>query len=423
MPSSHLRISLAALALGALALPAWPAARLTYQINGSPTPVIWQQSSFPIKYAVDRRLAAASPEMAANVDRAFQEWAAVPDADVSFDSVGVRDVKFGQDGVNSVTLFDELYQGQKFIALTTPWYDTTNGNMLEADIQLDPTALTGNYNVGLLIEHEVGHLLGLDHSAVLSSVMYPYVGKGGLSALDSDEKIAIATLYPRMPVGGATLQGEVRGNDGGIFAAQVVAVNDDGEPVATGLTNARGEFELRGVPAGNYRIYAEPLDGPVDSRNLSGVWRQAKMDSFPTQFMSKDPVRIDNGKVYGNLIVNSSGNMVQLNPRWIGACAAGSSNISLTATTAVLQRGKSVRLAVGGDGFTSGMTTFEVMNPGIRRVSNFEYASNYVYADFNVAPTVSPGSAVILVHSGNDSATLTGALRVEGPKRMRIASR
>jgi len=91
------------------------------------------------------------------------------------------------------------------------------------------------------------------------------------------------------------------------FAAQVVAVNDRGEPIATALTDAGGDFVMQAVPAGTYRVYAEPLDGPVDPRNLAGIWRDAKVTSFGTHFADGAPLRVENGKVYGNLMINNAG--------------------------------------------------------------------------------------------------------------------
>lgn len=413
------------LLVGALALAATPAigaVRLTFQVNGTAVPVSWPASAFPIRYAVDQRVASAFPSGV--IDRAFNDWTTVDDARITFQSAGiVSGARPGKDGRNTVTYVDDLFKDQNFLALTTNWYDDW-GHISEADIQIDPSVVPGGYNLQLLVEHEVGHLLGLDHSAVLSSVMYPFVGRGGVASLDSDDRVGIANLYPNADpmLSGATMTGRVMGDNGGIYAAQVVALNDNGEPVASALTDQQGAFEIQGVPAGTYRLYAEPLDGPVDVRNLSGSWQAAKTYSFPTEFADGGPLHVQVGRIYGNLVVNSVGS-IKLNPKWIGVSAPGSTDINLGATTVGLMTGQSVAIAVGGDGFLSGVTTFEIPNPGFQRVSDFKYAGNYVSATYTIAPNTTPGSVVVLVQSGNESAALTGALRVATRIRTRVVSR
>jgi hypothetical protein len=279
-------------------------------------------------------------------------------------------------------------------------------------------------NAQAALEHEVGHTLGLDHSAVLSAVMYPYVGSAEtLTDLDADDRIAISTIYPKNDptLRGATLQGRVTGDDGGIFAAQVVAVNERGQPVASSLTNAMGEFTLMTVPAGRYRLYVEPLDGPVVVAALQGTWREASDKPFPTEFFDAT-IDVENGKIYGNLVVNTAG-AVQLNPRLIGAADPSAHAVSLNSSPVSVRPGQSVKLTVGGDGFTSGMTEFEVLDPAFRRISDFEWWGNSVSATFAIAADAPSASSVIVVRNGNAIATLTGALRVFGARKARSIRR
>lgn len=423
-----MRKTLLTLTIFALAaLPLGAATRLTFALDGNYVPVEWAATSFPITYQVDARLANAFPTATATVDRAFTAWSSVPETNLSFRSLGVADnARAGYNQQNSVSLADDLFSGQGFIALTTNWYDA-NGKIIESDIQVDSTLIRSDYNIQLALEHEVGHLLGLDHSAVISAVMYPYVSKGTATPqLDSDDRIAIVSSYPKSDptMLGGTLEGKVMGNEGGIYAAQVVAVNERGEPVATALSDSTGTFVLSGLPAGNYRVYAEPLDGPVDTRNLAGIWRNAKVQSFPTEFLAGGTVRVDNGSKVGNLTISSSGPM-QLNPRWIGVASPDSVEFDLRSTPSTLRAGQTVNVAVGGEGMVSGMTTFDIINTGFQRVGDFRYAGNYVYATFNVRGDAPAGSAVVVVkNSSRETAMLTGALRVEaagGGGRTRVA--
>lgn len=398
----------------ALASPLAAATRMTYAINGAATPIEWSQSAFPLKYEIDQRVVQANPNAKAMVDRAFAAWSEIENADVRFSSGGVvANASARVADRISVTLTDDLFRDQGAAAMTSYTYDVKTGRMLDADIALDPSVFQGSINGQMAIQHEVGHTLGLDHSAVLSSIMYPYVGNGAdAAAFDMDDRISIANIYPKSDqmLNGATLKGRVMGDSGGIFAAQVVAVDEKGQPVGSVLTNASGEFTLAAIPGGRYRLYAEPLDGPVDIGALQGSWREAKLVSFPTEFFAST-VEVENGKVYGNLMLTTSGSN-ELNPRWIGVSAVGASDVSLSSSPATVRPGQNLTVTVGGDGFTSGMTRFEVMSPAFKRTSDFVWASNYVQATYTIDGAAPATSAVLVVTSGRETAMLTGALRV-----------
>lgn len=410
-----------------LALPATAAVRLTTSVNGSVVEVEWAPSSFPIRYQADQRLLSVLPGGKAMLDRAFGAWSSLDRTRLAFQPAAAGSgLVAGHDGLNTVTLSDDLFANQRAIAVTTNW--DVQGKLTESDIQVDATLVGSSYNIEQALVHEVGHLLGLDHSPVLSAVMYPYVSRGSDPvSLDSDDRVAITAMYPEVDrtMLGGTLRGRVTGDGGGIFAAQVVAVNEAGAPVATGLTNRTGDFTLEGVPDGKYRIYAEPLDGPVDPRNLSPFWQQGNIKSFKTQFHGGAPFEVTSGRVFGNLVVDASGTS-DLNPRWVGVSPPGRHDFRLTTTALTVQPGQTVSIAVAGDGITPGLATFEMLGPGLRRVSPFGYAGNYVYADFQVAPDAAGGSAIILVKRGNETAALTGALKIAGSTnagRGRIAGR
>jgi hypothetical protein len=425
--SSTLLFAVAAIAM-LVSPPLHASARLTYTIGDRSVPVAWPASAFPIPYQVDRRVMDSLPNAAVVIDRAFSTWSSAPDTNVSFRSLGVADglVAGESDHKNTITLADGLFKDQYAIAMTTNWYDTS-GHLTQADIMIDATLVRSDYNMQHALTHEIGHLLGLDHSAVLSAVMFPYVPHGSeATTLDSDDRNGIANLYPKTDptLAGGMLRGRVQGDSGGVFAAQVVAVNDKGEPVATGLSDQNGDFTLQELPAGNYRIYAEPLDGPVDTNNLSGIYRSAKVVPFRTQFASSKSMQVTSGQHYQNVEVKTDGMPVSLNPRYIGFIDPATMKAELDSAPITVHAGQTLSFAIGGDGFAGGLATFDVLNPSVKRVSPFHAAGNFVWATFSVAADALPGSAVVMVTNTGETAAFTGALKIEaGSSRTRVARR
>ncbi|MGH9459139.1 MAG: carboxypeptidase regulatory-like domain-containing protein [Thermoanaerobaculia bacterium] len=400
------------------------AARLTYELGGTPTPLAWSASAFPIPVSIGRAASQNLPTGEALIRDAFVAWEEAEGSSVSFRYEGITDVPAGKDGTNVVTINDELFEGSGFLAFTTTWFDQKTGELLEVDIQIDASAANDGVGVQTLVQHEIGHFLGFDHSGVLSSVMYPWVGADDLLGLDSDDRIVLTRVYPDAAKGGtATVRGTVRTPAGGVFGAQVVAVNRNGAPVSSTLTGPDGSYELMALPPGAYTVYVEPLDGPVETKNLSGVWRNGDAGAFRTRF--RDGLQLAAGETRSGFDLEITNLAPELNPRWIGAFPEGAPEIRLQSTAMVLRAGTRTAIAVGGDGFVSGMTEFEILSPGFTRTSEFRYGPNYAWATYAIAPDAPASSVVILAKNGDATATLTGALRVEAgsPGRTRLVRR
>jgi len=162
----------------------------------------------------------------------------------------------------------------------------------------------GAYDLESLLTHEIGHWLGLDHSAVWRAIMFPFAPPPGQflgnrvtaqapdGPLADDDRTGVRALYP--DPNDAVNVGAIRGNIlpanpfalaalpapsagasiTGIFGAHVVAVDaDTGSVFAAALggwscdsSNSKlkfdGSFDIERLPVGhNFMIYAEPLVG------------------------------------------------------------------------------------------------------------------------------------------------------------------
>jgi matrixin len=151
----------------------------------------------------------------------------------------------------------------------------------DADIEFNPTiqfSTTGSpganqFDVQSTATHEIGHLLGLDHSGLVHTVMFPF-GDTSLAGvnrtLSTDDIIGIASLYPASSFASSTgqISGTITMSGTGVYAAHLIVIDTStGNAVIDGLANSDGTYMLQGVPPGQYNLLVLPLS-PNDSVGL-----------------------------------------------------------------------------------------------------------------------------------------------------------
>ncbi|MEP7352073.1 MAG: matrixin family metalloprotease [Acidobacteriota bacterium] len=116
----------------------------------------------------------------------------------------------------------------------------------------------------LTLVHEFGHTLGLQHSnvsAVMSTAITSAANK--VNPLAADDIAGISTLYPAdgylASVGSISGTITVAGTKNPANLASVVALSVDGTTAIHGMTNPDGTYQIDGLPAGDYYVYAHPL--------------------------------------------------------------------------------------------------------------------------------------------------------------------
>jgi hypothetical protein len=247
-------------------------------------------------FATDRGVpGVAASQFQATLQRAFGTWEAVPTASIAFQFVGFTSAEPSDDDGLTVLGFQNQPDQERVLGATSFVIDTLSGEIVESDVFFNSAfpwstadgGEAGRVDLESVAVHEIGHLLGLGHSAlgeteitatggrrVLASaaVMFPIsLGLGSTQdrELQADDIAGVSDLYPDGDFRAAT--GAVRGRvlrDGRpALGAHVVAFNPQtGALIAGFALGAGGEFQIAGLTPGAHVIRVEPLDdADIDS--------------------------------------------------------------------------------------------------------------------------------------------------------------
>ena len=149
------------------------------------------------------------------------------------------------------------------------------------------------FDVASVVTHEVGHLLGLGHSALgeteprptggrrvigAEAVMFPIAFTAGSlnRALRADDLAGISDIYGNEQFRSSTgsISGRVTKNGAGVVGAHVVAFHPStGKLVATFTMDEAGTFVIAGLDSGPQIVRVEPLDDAEASSFLDASFR------------------------------------------------------------------------------------------------------------------------------------------------------
>ena len=150
--------------------------------------------------------------------------------------------------------------------------------------------------------HELGHVLGANHSPLGTATLWWTSGAGANAAagLSADDVAFAQSVYgiPKTLAGLGRISGTVRVNGAPTLGAMVLAERTNGIVVASTVSRANGTYELAGLPPDAYQLRAVPLD--PDAGNDAFLVRGLDLDvtaaleyaQANTAFQPTSPVRV-----------------------------------------------------------------------------------------------------------------------------------
>lgn len=240
---------------------------------------------------------------------ALEAWSAPPGTDIEWSVAGLGgDLHAERDHLNAVRVHPFGPGG----SYADVW--DRNGVIVECDVSLSAGHLEEREEALLVLIHEFGHCLGLDHAALhptwdtwswrrgfgpalwdTDAVMsYGYWPESGLT---QDDLIGASLLRPARgwPERVGSIEGRVTVGGRPARYVPVFASRISGEDLvasAHAFTNGEGSFAIEGLSPGDYLLAAGAM-GDV-SGNISLVDRGASLGSTDQYLL--DPVRVTAGQ-------------------------------------------------------------------------------------------------------------------------------
>jgi hypothetical protein len=287
-------LSLVAAAVVVASAPVFGYLKLGTQVGTRTANLKW--NDIPIRYFVTERgtTGVTAQQFQTAISTSFGVWDAVESIDLSAEFAGFT----AADPLSGDSMTVIGYQNRpdldRVLAATNFIIDTQTAEVVESDIffntafpwSTDAAGVPGRQDVQSIAVHEIGHLLGLGHSALgetevipggrrvlgAEAVMFPIAFAAGSihdRTLKADDLAGITDVYGNTSARRlrGSISGRVTKNGGGVLGAHVVAFSTRTGALVGGLTlNEDGGYTIAGLEPGPYVVRVEPLDdADIDS--------------------------------------------------------------------------------------------------------------------------------------------------------------
>lgn len=423
-----------------------PARSYTLQFTDASSSVQIKWPNNTITIALSSSLSSPPPNIKAGSDvtgaarRALLQWAGASNIRFVETSSPAQSISpsTGGDGISLITVASTtdnaaLFSGSDRPGRTRVFFDPVTGLISEADIALNPAAQFSTdgtfdtYDLESVLTHELGHLLGLEHSAIVGATMQPRLALNGLytlpafspRTLSEDDRAGARALYgPRAGLG--AIAGAVSYASGApAYGAHVWAQDSaTGRSIAGSITTQSGTYLIEDLPPGQYRVVCEHLDGNVIASEIaSSGGAYAGLAAPQAAFRATevaDQVRVTPATV-APLNISLSGGEPFLNPRLLGI------NGQLSTIALPLEPGRTYTVYVGGNGLDQVTSAgISIASPYIKvesaslKLQQLDTTYPIISFDIKVAEDVPTGEYDIRFRSNNGEVSyIAGGLTVD----------
>lgn len=301
--------------------------------------------------------------------RALVQWAGASNIRFVETSSGAQSISpsASGDGISLITVANTpenaaLFSGSDRPARTRVFFDPGTGLISEADIALNPATqfstdgTFGTYDLESVLTHEIGHLLGLEHSGMVGATMQPRLALNGLytlpafspRTLSEDDRAGARAIYgPRVGLG--AIAGTITYAGGAaVYGAHVWAQDiSTGRSLVGSISSQSGAYRIEDLPPGQYRLLVEYLNGNVLASEIaSSGGAYAGLVNAQAAFRATEVAGQINVTPANTALQNISlaGAQPFLNPRLLGI------NGQLSTIAVPLEPGRSYKIYVGGEG-------------------------------------------------------------------------